>query len=70
VKQVFRKGLAGSIPVWHPKMSSITAVTIAGMTVNAGSSPVGTPNAAIAQLGERFLGREEVIGSTPICGSN
>lgn len=51
-------------------MSSITAVTIAGMKVNAGSSPVRTPNAVIAQSVERFLGREEVIGSTPIYGSN
>lgn len=51
-------------------MSSITAVTIAGMTVNAGSSPVRTPNAAIAQLVEHSLGRGEVIGSTPFCSSN
>jgi hypothetical protein len=37
----------------------------------AGSSPVSrsTEQADVAQLVERFLGKEEVTGSTPVIGS-
>lgn len=47
------KGTCGFNPRLTPKMSYITVRTLAGMSVNAGSSPVITPNCTYSSVRRR-----------------